>query len=113
LVLIIRKRATAEEMDEMLLEFGLFIKLAVDIERCILAGGGEMHYYCEQELLSDGSKQKDIWGAGFEVDTQKITYDSLINIRSPQNRSMEILEPIIRERVAEIIIELLGGIWQI
>jgi Protein of unknown function (DUF5674) len=55
LVLIIRKRATAEEMDEMLSCFGLFIKLVVDIERRILAGGVEMHYYCEQELLSDGS----------------------------------------------------------
>lgn len=74
------------------------------------AGGGEMHYYCEQELLADGSKQKDIWGAGFEPDTQEITYDSLINIRAPQNRSMEIENPIIRERVAEIVIELLGGI---
>ncbi|BDA72639.1 hypothetical protein RIVM261_009420 [Rivularia sp. IAM M-261] len=94
----------------MLLEFGMFIKLAVDIERRILAGGGEMHYYCEQELLADGSKQKDIWGAGFEPETQKITYDSLINIRAPQNRSMEISDPIIRERVAKIIIELLGGI---
>ncbi|BDA71772.1 hypothetical protein CAL7716_059380 [Calothrix sp. PCC 7716] len=82
----------------MLLEFGMYIKLAVDIERRVLAGGGEMHYYCEQELLEDGSKQKDIWGAGFEVDTQKITYDSLINIRSPQNRSMEISDPIITIR---------------
>lgn len=108
--MIIRRRATAEEVDEMLLEFGMFIKLAVDIERRILAGGGEMHYYCEQELLADGSKQKDIWGAGFEPETQKITYDSLINIRAPQNRSMEISDPIIRERVAKIIIELLGGI---
>lgn len=83
---------------------------AVDIERRILAGGGEMHYYCEQDLLADGSRQKDIWGAGFEPYTQEITYDSLINIRSPQNRSMEISDPIIRERVAEIIIEFLGGI---
>ncbi|BAZ10673.1 hypothetical protein NIES4071_24960 [Calothrix sp. NIES-4071] len=94
----------------MLLEFGMFIKLAVDIERRILAGGGEMHYYCEQDLLADGSKQKNIWGAGFEPYIQKVTYDSLINIRAPQNRSMEITDPIIKQRVAEIIIELLGGI---
>lgn len=110
LILIIRKRATREEIDEMLLEYGIFIKLAVDIERRILAGGGEMHYFCEQDLLADGSKQRDIWGAGFTPHTQEITYDSLINIRSPQNRSMEISDSIIRERVAEIVIELLGGV---
>lgn len=41
---------------------------------------------------------------------QEITYDSLINIRPRQNRSMEIIDPTIRERVAKIIMELLGGV---
>jgi len=42
--------------------------------------------------------------------TQKITYDSLINLRPRQNRSMEILDATIREQVAEIIQQLLGSI---
>ncbi|BAB77114.1 asl7356 (plasmid) [Nostoc sp. PCC 7120 = FACHB-418] len=42
----------------MLEEEKFYIKLAVDIERRILAGGGEMHYFCEQALLEDGSSQK-------------------------------------------------------
>ena len=40
-----------------------YIKLAVDIERGILAGGGEVHADCESVLLENGSKQVDIWGA--------------------------------------------------
>jgi predicted methyltransferase len=36
--------------------------------------------------------------------------EAVINIRSPQNRSMEILDPTIRDRVAQIIMELLGNI---
>jgi Protein of unknown function (DUF5674) len=110
LILVIRERATKEQIDEMLFLCKFYIKLAVDVERRILSGGGEMHFDCEQVLLLDGSRQENIWGAGFMPLTQKITYDSLINIRPRQNRSMEILDPTIRERVAEIITQLLGGI---
>ena len=65
MIQVIRSRATPEQMDRMLAEHKFYIKLAVDIERRILAGGGEMHYFCEQALLDDGSSQKNIWGAGF------------------------------------------------
>ena len=110
MIQIIRQRANPEQMEQMLEELKFYIKLAVDIERHILAGGGEMHYFCEQALLDDGSYQKNIWGAGFMPVDQKITYDSLINLRPRQNRSMEILDPNIRERVAQIILELLGDL---
>jgi Protein of unknown function (DUF5674) len=41
---------------------------------------------------------------------QRITYESLINIRPHQNRSMEILDPEIKEKVTKIITDFLGGI---
>jgi hypothetical protein len=40
-----------------------YIKLAVDLERGILAGGGVMHADCEAVLLDDGSSQQYVWGA--------------------------------------------------
>ncbi|MFL9458511.1 MULTISPECIES: DUF5674 family protein [Nostocales] len=92
MILIIRTRATPEQMEQMLEELKFYIKLAVDIDRCILAGGADMHYFCEQALLEDGRSQQNIWGAGFMPTSQKITYDSLINIRPRQNRSMEVLD---------------------
>ena len=110
MILVIRKRATPEQIEQLLQQYEIFIKLAVDIERGILAGGGEMHFDCEQVLLQDGSRQEDIWGAGFMPLTQEITYDSLINIRPRQNRSMGIIAPTIKEKVAKIIMELLGGV---
>jgi hypothetical protein len=110
LIIIISTRATPEQMEQMLLEHKFYIKVAVDIERRRIAGGGEMHFYCEQALLSDGSRQQDIWGAGYMPSTQKMTYDSMVNLRPRQNRSMEILDATIRERVAQIIKEFLGDI---
>jgi hypothetical protein len=51
----IRERATKEQLAEMLEELQSYIKLAVDVERGILAGGGEWQADCEEVLLADGS----------------------------------------------------------
>ena len=47
----------------MLEALGIYIKLAVDVERRILSGGKELHIYCELILLDDGSEQTIIGGA--------------------------------------------------
>jgi len=81
----------------MLESWGVFIKLAVDIEQEILAGGSQLHYECEEVLLKAGSKQKDIWGADWYPYTQFVGFESIINIRPSQNnRTMEIRSPEIR-----------------
>jgi len=106
---IIREHATPRQMQEMLQDLGTYIKLAVDIERDILAGGGTLHADCEAALLEDGSKQANIWGADWNPASQQVTYEALINIRPRQNnRAMEILDPEIREQVAQITCRLLG-----
>ena len=51
MVLILKERATPEQVAEMLQVFGTYIKLAVDVERKVVAGGGELHHDCEQALL--------------------------------------------------------------
>ena len=108
---IIRSRATKQQMDEMIQALGTYIKLAVDIRCGILAGGGALHADCESALLEDGSQQEDVWGADWSPSSQQVTYESLINIRPRQNNpSLEILDPAIRQCVAEITLQLLGGI---
>ena len=56
---LIQDRATKEQLEEMLEILSSYIKLAVDIERGIWAGGGELHADCEAVLLENGSKQVD------------------------------------------------------
>ena len=95
----------------MLQTLGTYVKLAVDIRRGILAGGGTLHADCEALLLEDGSQQEDIWGADWIPAAQQVTFESLINIRPRQNNpSMEILDPAIREQAAEIARQLLSGV---
>ena len=100
---IIRALATQQQIDEMQQTLETYIKLAVDIERGILAGGGVMHADCEAVLLEDGSLQENVWGADWNPATQQVTFESLINIRPRQNNpSMDILDPQLREQVAQL-----------
>ena len=111
MIYIIREKATPEQIKDMLQMLQTYIKLAVDIDRGILAGGGAMHADCESVLLDDGSQQEFIWGADWDPSAQRVTFESLINIRPRQNNpSMEILDTNIQEKVAEVTVRLLGNI---
>lgn len=111
MIYILREKATPEQIKEMLQMLQTYIKLAVDIDRGILAGGGAMHADCESALLDDGSQQEFIWGADWDPTAQQVTFESLINIRPRQNNpSMEILDANIQAKVAEISIRLLGDV---
>jgi hypothetical protein len=74
--------------------------------------GGELHADAEQLLLEDGSRQEDLWGANYYPDlgaAECVEFTSLINIRPAQgNRSMEIEDDEVRDRVRELTHRLIG-----
>jgi hypothetical protein len=106
---IIADKATSEQQDEMLAALRSYIKLAVDIKKRVLAGGGTLHSDCEAVLLDHGSKQEDVWGADWLPNSKEVGFESLINIRPTlDNRSMKIQHPQIRKTVDEIVRERLG-----
>jgi hypothetical protein len=110
-IYIIRSHAIKHQLNDMLKTLGTYIKLAVDIRRGILAGGGAMHADCEATLLEDGSQQEDVWGADWNPASQQVIFESLINIRPRQNNpSMKILDQTICDRVSEIVNQLLGDV---
>ncbi len=109
MILIIREQATPKQIEQMAESYvGLMIKLAVDVEQEILADGGELHADCEQTLLENGSLQENVWGADWYPEIRRVGFESLINIRPrQQNRSMEIKDPALREKIAIIVRNLL------
>jgi hypothetical protein len=94
------------------LYFEDMVKCVVDVERGVMAVGGEMHADGEQLLLEDGSRQADLWGANYWPGRGRegcVEYTALINIRPAQgNRSMEIQDPAVRGRVQELTFALVG-----
>ena len=108
MLLLIKKKATKKELDNLAKHFQGYIKLVVDVEKEILAGGADRHFDEEKVLLEEGSKQENLWGGGFDSETGLIDYDSVINLRPNQdNPSREILSKKIREKFAKIVKKLL------
>lgn len=108
MLLIIYKKATSAEIANMSKDYEGYIKLVVDVEKKILAGGGEKHFDAEQKLLKEGSKQENLWGGGIDWDTKEIDYNSMINLRPGQNNpSRDIMSADIREKFDLIVKKLL------
>ena len=107
---VVIDRATPQQMNDMLQALQTYIKVAVDVHRRVLAGGGEMHADCEAVLLEDGSQQADVWGADWFPETRRVRFQSLINIRPKLgNRSMEVSDPNLRATIEDIVKQRLGS----
>lgn len=106
--MIIKKKASKEQIEEMAQHFAGYIKIVVDVEKGILSGGGDRHSDEEKALLEDGSRQKNLWGGGLDVKTNELDYNSVINLRPNQdNPSRDILSKEIRQKFDKIVKTLL------
>lgn len=98
-------RADLQQLAEA--RFGDMVKAVVDIERRILALGGELHSDEEALLLEDGSKQRDLWGINLypaEQGEDWIEFDSMINVRPSQNnRSRSVDDARVRASIREVV----------
>ena len=111
MIYLLHSRATKRQIEEMLQTIETYIKLAVDVEMGVLAGGGALHADCEAVLIEDDSQQQNIWGADWIPETQEVRFEALINIRPRQNnRSMTIQDAAIRQRVEEIVRSILEDV---
>ena len=113
IVILRDERVAPAELRRLVdLFFEDMVKYVVDVERGVAAVGGEMHADAEQALLEDGSRQADLWGANYYPGRGReacIEYTALINIRPAHgNRSMEIQDPAVRERVRQLTRALIG-----
>ncbi|MDD4980797.1 MAG: DUF5674 family protein [Candidatus Omnitrophica bacterium] len=107
MLLIVRDKIDQETLKKIAEDLKGYVKIVVDVRRKVLAAGGEKHVDGERLLLEDGSRQEDLWGAGLDLETGEMDFDSVINLRPAQNRSREILDEEIRKKAAALIESLL------
>lgn len=102
---IVKTPMTGAEAKEIAKEFyGDMVKGVVDIEREILALGGEWHMDANNKIIANGSRQDMVWGFNFYPDESRIEYTSLINIRPAQrNREIEVQDSALKEKMERII----------
>ena len=107
MLLIIRSKINQETRAKVAEDFKGYIKVVVDVRRRILSAGGGKHVDGERFLLKDGSRQEDLWGAGLDLETDEMDFDSMINLRPEQNKSREVLDENIRKHIELITRDLL------
>lgn len=105
---IVRTTVSRKQLTEIAKEYYEdIIKGVVDINREVVALGGEMHADAEEGLLNDGSQLRDLWGFNLLLDELKencLVYESFINIRpGDNNKSLEVQDPEIRKQMMQII----------
>ena len=104
---IIDEPVTRRDLSSLAPELGDMIKAVVDIERGVMAIGGEMHADEEAALLDDGSRQADLWGINLypaEAGPEWLEFDSMINVRpSRGNRSRDVADPVVREAIRQLV----------
>ena len=108
---IIREQMTRSELVTIAAEqFGDMVKAVVDVEREIMALGGELNSDEEALLLDDGSSQSNLWGISLYPSADEadwIEYDSMINVRPSQgNRTRGVEDAGLRAKIRRIVNEL-------
>jgi len=107
-IVIISEPISAQGLAELAAErFGDIVKAVVDINRRMLALGGELQSDEEASLLEQGSAQADLWGINIypvKPRSEWVEFDSMINIR-PRigNRSRDVEDAGRRQLICEIV----------
>jgi hypothetical protein len=105
---ILRQPVSRAELASLAEEgYGDMVKAVVDVERGMIAIGGELHSDEESALLDDGSEQRDLWGINLypsETGEGMIEFDSMINVRPSQgNRSRDVEDEAAREMIRTVV----------
>lgn len=109
---IIKDAISVNELKEIAKnQFGDLVKAVVDIEKEIIAIGGELHADEEALLLQNGSRQENLWGINLHFNKSNdefIEFDSMINIRPSQsNKSRGVESFDIQRKIRGVISKLI------
>lgn len=92
--------------------FDVYIKTVIDIDKNICSAGCDRHFDSEKILLSQGSRQENLWGGGIDLETKTIDCNSFINIRPDQrNTSNEIQDEKTRNKFTALMKYFFGIVY--
>jgi hypothetical protein len=106
---IIKEKINREYLKKFLdRPFKEVVKFVVDVEKGLIALGGELHSDAQELLIEQGSDGQNLWGGSiFLSENGKktiIEYSALINIKpSQKNFSMDIKTQNIREKIRSVL----------
>ena len=81
MIVLLREPATPRQIARMLEDWKVLIKVVVDVRQEVAAGGGEVHVDGAAQLLAEGSRHEDLWGATWYPENREAHLEALFNIR--------------------------------
>ncbi len=113
-IVIAKSPIKKAELLEMASEgFGDIIKAVVDVERGIMAVGGELH--ADEEVLlteNEGSRRENTWGINIypqKSENEWIEFDSMVNLKPHfGNRSRDVENTEIKDKIRSIVKKLIA-----
>lgn len=110
-IVILQNKASKKDIKLARKEYPNYIKITVDLEQKVVAIGGEYHADAEKILLEQyQSQQKNLWAGGYNIETKTFDTNALINMRSQDNPSSEVLDPNTREKILALVNDVLENI---
>lgn len=108
---LIEKPISKADLKKIALErFGDMVKAVIDLERRVMAIGGELHADEEAFLLERGSQQANMWGINLYPDLELpgfVEFDSMINVRPSQgNRSRTVEDTALQQKILAVVAKL-------
>ena len=103
MVIILDRKITSEEFEQAREIYYDYIKTVIDIERNVLAVGGEYHIDCEEVLIRSGSKLENLFGGGYRVSTKEVEYMAMSNYKPALGKTIyEIIDENVRNKLKEL-----------
>ena len=103
MVLILDRKVTSEEFEQAREVYDDYIKTVMDIEKDILAVGGEYHIDCEEVLIKSGSKLENLFGGGYRTSTREVEYMAMSNFKPNMGKvTYEIMDENVRKKLKEL-----------
>ncbi|MBN1162507.1 hypothetical protein JXA34_02050 [Patescibacteria group bacterium] len=103
MIIVLNRKITPEEFEQAREVYSDYIKTVIDIEKDILAIGGEYHIDCEEVLIKSGSKQENLYGGGYRVSTKEVEYMAMSNFKPALGKNTyEIMDLAVRDKLHEL-----------
>jgi len=103
MIILLDHKITPEEFEQAREVYNDYIKTVIDIEKDILAVGGEYHIDCEEVLIQSGSRLENLFGGGYRVSTKEVEFMALSNYKPALGKvTYEIMDLDIRKKLTEL-----------
>jgi len=109
----IKTPLSSKKISKLKQKYGDYIKIAADINQGDLVAGCPLYVDGKKVLLANGSKQESVWGGGLNFTSKEIDCSAVLNLRPNQdNPSLEILDPVRREKFINTVKYIFKLLWR-